>query len=250
LRLNSHQIAHESSLVIKLIQEGLGGIRDILIDGTQEVYCKAYRQSDSRLRFAQGSIAFISSSPRYVMEALGMVLIAILAYCLAQQIDGVTKTIPILGALALGAQRLLPALQQSYNSWSIIQGSRSSLEDTLNLLDQPLPDMADKRSIQAIPFENSICLKGVGFRYDHEGSYVFRNINLNIKKGACIGFIGPTGSGKTTLLDLVMGLLEPSEGMFEVDEVPIVHENLNSWQKNIAHVPQTIFWLMQAWRPT
>jgi ABC-type multidrug transport system fused ATPase/permease subunit len=241
LRLNSYQIAHESNQVIKLIQEGLGGIRDVLLDRTQEVYCETYRRSDSRLRFAQGSIAFISSSPRYVMEALGMVLIAILAYYLSQQIDGVAKTIPILGALALGAQRLLPALQQSYSSWSVIQGSRSSLEDALNLLDQPLPDMVEKESIQPIPFQNSICLKGIGFRYGHDSSYVIRNVTLSVKKGSCIGFIGPTGSGKSTLLDLVMGLLEPVEGVIEVDGSSITQKNLNSWQKNIAHVPQSIF---------
>lgn len=241
LRLNSHRIAQESNLVIKLIQEGLGGIRDVLIDRTQEIYCETYRRADSRLRFAQGSVAFISSSPRYVMEALGMVLIAILAYYLAQQIDGVAKTIPILGALALGAQRLLPALQQCYSSWSIIQGSRSSFEDVLNLLDQPLPDMVNERSIQAISFKESICLKGVGFRYGPDSPYIFQNITFCIRKGSCIGFIGPTGSGKTTLLDLVMGLLEPTEGLLEVDGNSITKKNLNSWQKNIAHVPQSIF---------
>jgi ATP-binding cassette subfamily B protein len=146
LLADSQRIALESSQVIKSLQEGLGGIRDVLIDGSQATYCHIYRNADLPLRRAQGSNFFISSSPRYCMEALGMMLIAALAYSLAQQADGIAKAIPILGALALGAQRLLPVLQQAYGSWTQINGGQASLQDALELLDQPLPDYADQPS--------------------------------------------------------------------------------------------------------
>ena len=108
---NSKTIAHESTQVVKTLQEGLGGIRDVLIDGSQEAYCHIYRKADLPLRRAQGSIHIIANSPRFGIEALGMLLIAVLAYTLAQEADGIAKAIPILGALALGAQRLLPVMQ-------------------------------------------------------------------------------------------------------------------------------------------
>ena len=114
LLINSQISARESTQVIKSLQEGLGGIRDVLLDGSQAAYCQIYSNADLRLRYAQGSSAFISSSPRFGTEALGMLLIAVLAYSLARQSDGIAKTIPVLGALALGAQRLLPVLQQAY----------------------------------------------------------------------------------------------------------------------------------------
>ena len=135
LLINSQRIARESTQVIKSLQEGLGGIRDVLIDGSQAAYCQNYHNADKPLRRAQGNNSFIGASPRYAVEAFGMLLIAALAYKLAQQSDGIGKAIPVLGALALGAQRLLPVLQQAYAAWSVIQGGQASLQDALELLD-------------------------------------------------------------------------------------------------------------------
>ena len=241
LFVNSQTVAYESTRVIKSLQEGLGGIRDVLIDGSQATYCQIYRKADQPLRRAQGNNSFISSSPRYGTEALGMLLIAALAYALAQQVDGIAKAIPVLGVLALGAQRLLPVLQQAYGSWSGIQGGQASLQDTLDLLAQPLPDYADQPAVQPLPFRRQICLKQISFRYSPQTPWVLQNIDLTIPKGSRIGFIGVTGSGKSTLLDIVMGLLQPNMGLIEIDDQPITLGNHRAWQAHIAHVPQAIF---------
>lgn len=238
---NSQRIARESTQVIKSLQEGLGGIRDVLIDGSQSTYCQIYRNADLPLRRAQGDNLFISQSPRYGMEALGMILIAALAYLLAQQSEGIAKAIPVLGALALGAQRLLPILQQAYAAWSGIQGGQASLQDTLELLDQPLPDYADQPVVKPLLFQQHISLNQLSFRYSPQTPWVLNNINLTIAKGGRIGFIGTTGSGKSTLLDIVMSLLPPTEGTLEIDGQPITAGNHRAWQAHIAHVPQAIF---------
>jgi ATP-binding cassette subfamily B protein len=115
LQKNSECISRESIKVIKSLQEGLGGIRDVLLDGTQKVYCDIYRKADYPLRLAYGSNSFLSSSPRFIIEALGMILIVVLAYFLSQQGQAGGMAIPVLGALALGAQRLLPVLQLMYS---------------------------------------------------------------------------------------------------------------------------------------
>ncbi|HCC54593.1 MAG TPA: ABC transporter ATP-binding protein [Desulfobulbaceae bacterium] len=239
--INSQYIARESTKVIKALQEGLGGIRDVLIDGSQATYCHIYRNADLPLRRAQANNQFVSLSPRYGMEALGMLLLAGLVYSLAQQIDGVARAIPVLGALALGAQRLLPVMQQAYAAWSSIQGSQASLQDTLDLLDQPLPAYADQPASRPISFKRQINLKLLSFRYSPETPWVLDNVNLCIAKGSRVGFVGKTGSGKSTLLDIVMGLLSPTRGGIEIDEQPITMDNYRAWQAHIAHVPQTIF---------
>jgi ABC-type multidrug transport system fused ATPase/permease subunit len=241
LLTNSQCIARESTQVIKCLQEGLGGIRDVLIDGSQDTYCQIYCNADRPLRRANAGIAFISGSPRYAMEALGLMLIAALAYALAQQSDGITKAIPVLGALALGAQRLLPALQQAYAAWSSIQGGLASLQDTLGLLDQPLPAYADQPAAIPIPFQQTIVLNQISFRYSSQAPWVLKNFNYSIAKGSRVGFMGTTGSGKSTLLDIVMGLLKPTEGTLEIDGKPITMSNQRGWQAHIAHVPQAIF---------
>lgn len=240
LMFNSKCVAKESTQVIKSLQEGLGGIRDVLIDGSQETYCQIYQNSDSLLRRAQGNSLFIGISPRYTMEALGMLLIASLAYALAREEDGIAKAIPILGVLALAAQRLLPVLQQAYGAWTQINGGRASLMDVLRLLNQPLPEYA-KQPFTKLPFKQNIALKSVGFRYGQQTPYVIQELSLTINKGSRIGFIGTTGSGKSTLLDIVMGLLQPTDGVLEVDGQAITLSNNQAWQARIAHVPQAIF---------
>ncbi|MEI8033223.1 MAG: ABC transporter ATP-binding protein [Chlorobiaceae bacterium] len=238
---NSQRIAQESTKVIKSLQEGLGGIRDVLIDGTQATYCQIYSNADLPFRHAQGNNLFISMSPRYVLEALGMLLISGLAYMLAMQPDGFARAIPVLGALALGAQRLLPVLQLAYSSLSNIQGGQASLQDAIELLDQTLPDYADQPPSKPIPFSQKIELKNLSFRYTPQTPIVLDSLDLVINKGSRTGFIGVTGSGKSTLLDIIMGLLQPTSGTLELDGQVINSGNNRAWQRHIAHVPQAIF---------
>lgn len=240
LHLNSQRIASEQTQVVKALQEGLGGIRDVLLDGTQAVYCDIYRQADYPLRRAQANNVFIGGSPRYVMEALGMVLIAALAYVLSLKAGGIATALPVLGALALGAQRMLPALQQIYSSWTSIAGSHTSLADIVKLLDQPLPKDLQEPAPASLLFHNSIRFDAVRFRYTADGPWVLDSLNLVITKGARVGFVGRTGSGKSTTLDLLMGLLTPTHGQLLIDDQPIIGNRLRAWQQNIAHVSQSV----------
>lgn len=241
LRQDSGRIARESTNVIKSLQEGLGGIRDILIDGSQEVFSANYRNADQALRRAQGSNQFLSQFPRYGLEALAMMLISTLAYVLAKQPGGISMAVPMLAAMALGMQRLLPALHQVYSTWTTIHGAQASLQDALALLDQPLPDYADQPDLRLLPFSRQIELRNISFRYGPKTPWVLRDISFTIPKGGRIGFIGTTGSGKSTLLDIVMGLLQPVEGVIEVDGQAVTLENQRAWQGHIAHVPQVVF---------
>lgn len=243
LKRDSQVVAIKSTAVIKALQEGLGGIRDVLIDGSQEIYCKIYRDADLPMRRAQGNISFMSLSPRYAMEALGLVLIAILAYSLAQQDGGIAKAIPILGALAIGAQRLLPVLQQGYASWTNMQGNKVALEDILGLLEQPLPSYANRSRSgeEVLSFRRSIEINHLSFRYSEQSPWVLKDLNLLINKGDRIGFIGATGSGKSTLVDIIMALLGPTKGTLQIDGKRIGEDNQCGWQAHFSHVPQTIF---------
>jgi ATP-binding cassette, subfamily B, bacterial PglK len=241
LKDNSQIIANQSTQMIKSLQEGLGGVRDVLIDGTQELYCQFYRNADLPLRRALGNNQFISGSPKYIMEAVGMTLIAGFAYVMTQQESGMVTAIPVLGVLALGAQKMLPTLQQAYSAYSAIKGSNSSFEDVLNLLDQPLSEYAGQILLKPIAFKKEIKLINLNFRYNKESPWVLKDINLSLKKGSRIGFIGVTGSGKSTLIDIIMGLLPTTNGNLAIDQQLIDNQNRRAWQAHIAHVPQNIY---------
>jgi ABC-type multidrug transport system fused ATPase/permease subunit len=254
---NSRSISTNLIKKIQAVQEGLGGIRDVLLDGSQSIYINRFIEFDSAVRRSQASGEVIAASPRYVIEAVGMVLIVALAYWLSPRQGGLTGAIPVLGALAIGAQKLLPQMQLVYASWSSINGSSKQLVDVLDFLAKPVisknhPSICmddykknrENRLPQIVDYKNPkplIALKNVSFRYKSNMPEVFSNINLEIHQGSRVGFIGKTGSGKSTLIDLMMALLQPTSGHVEVDGIPLNEHNYRSWQLRIAHVPQNIY---------
>ena len=236
LKKTSVIISRDTNFVVQSIQEGLGGIRDILLDGTQLIYARIYAKADVRLRKAQSNVQVIGTSPRFIMEALGMSFLAVLAYYSNTQGDLGKNFIPILGALGLGTQRLLPIVQQIYYSWSTIRSAREPLNDVVNLLSQK---KQDHKSNIKLSFEKYLELNNVSFSYNNFNA--LDNINLTIYKGSAIGIIGTTGSGKSTLLDLIMGLLSPTKGKVIVDGEFLDEKSLHLWRSKIAHVPQFIY---------
>jgi ATP-binding cassette subfamily B protein len=238
---NSRCVTVGQTQVAQVVQEGLGGIRDVLIDGLQETYFRIYRRADTGLRRALANIAIIGGAPRPLIEAFGLLLIGWLAYALANRPDGIAAAIPILGALALAAQRLLPLVQQGYAGWASMLGGQASLHDVLGLLEQPLPSYSALPPALPLPFRSRIALENLHFRYTSEGPWVLRGIDLEIPRGSRMGFIGTTGSGKSTLLDILMGLLAPTSGVLRIDDAVVEEASQRPWQAHIAHVPQTIF---------
>jgi len=241
IKENSQIISQKSNQMVQSLQEGLGGIRDVIIDGSQDFYCEIYRSADLPLRRATGTNQFIGGSPRFAMEAIGITLIAIFAYRMTLQNEGIASSIPLLGALALGAQRLMPALQQLYSSYSSIKGAESSFLDVLALLDQTILESDAGLVLEPLHFNNDIKLKKLSFKYVRNSPWVLKDIDLLITKGQRIGFIGATGNGKSTLLDIMMGLLSPTTGSLEIDSQQCTTQNRRSWQKHVAHVPQNIY---------
>jgi ABC-type multidrug transport system fused ATPase/permease subunit len=242
---NSQIFAIQHERVTKVVQEGLGGIRDVIIDGTQAIYSRLYRDSLIPMQEAMSSNHVVGGSPRFAIEALGMVLIAGLAYFFTMYSGnssaGLVNAIPTLGALAIGAQRLLPLLQQSYNAFIYLKGYQLVAQDTLELLNQRPSHNFLLAPAEPLQFFSSINIENLSFQYTPNGPWVLKNISLEISKGGRVGFVGATGSGKSTLLDIVMGLLTPTIGTVSVDKAEINPHNTRLWQANIAHVPQNIF---------
>lgn len=242
IRRNSQVWADMQGKRVKALQEGLGGIRDVIIDQTQRNFINRYGTFDAALRRAQANNAFIGASPRYIIEACSMVLIAGIAVYLTSGQGGLVEAIPLLGALALGALRLLPHLQRIYNGWAIIAGTRHALADVLEILDLPISArFVSGDEVKPLTFERDIVLDKVNFRYTPDRPLVLKDVSLSIAKGSRVGFIGKTGSGKSTIMDLIMGLMPPSSGKIRIDDTVLTPETVRAWQAQIAHVPQAIY---------
>jgi ATP-binding cassette, subfamily B, bacterial PglK len=234
-------ISLEQDRVLKIVQEGLGGIRDIIIDNNQEFYVNEFKKSDYPLKKAQATIQIIGGIPRYLVESLAIVMMVFFAYSMLAFDAGIASVVPTIGAFALGAQRMLPAIQQIYNNYAYLMGSKENLNDVLQLLEQDIIKKSVISKSDKLTFQEKITLENISFQYDLANKHILQSVDISILKGQKIGIIGQSGGGKSTLIDIIMGLLEPTSGKLIVDGVEINSSNSSSWQKNIAHVPQNIF---------
>lgn len=239
---NGELISKNSAQCIRALQEGLGGIREVLVGEMQQTFLKIFRDADIKLRKAQGRNLFIAQTPRYIMESLGMVLVIILAYGLSinSSHSGI-EVIPTLGFLALAAQRLLPALQQGYVAWSNLIAGSTSLGQVVGLLDLSDGMIHAEPLNVPLPFNFLIELKDVSFKYPTQNGPTLKNISFTIQKGERVGFVGRSGSGKSTLIDIILGLLEPTGGALYVDGALVGKDSKRAWQSNVANVSQSIY---------
>lgn len=238
---NGQVIAQQQTAVMRSLQEGLGAVRDVLLDGTQEDYSNSYRRAALTLRRARTENTFINQAPRYAIEAVAIVLVVLFVLFVSYRDHGALDVLPILGFLALSAQRLLPLMQQLYGNWSEVAGNGAALMDVLALLSQSLPAEATQPAPIPLAFSREIRLHNLSFQYGHHTPIILEKINLVIYKGARLGIFGRTGGGKSTMLDILMGLLEPTDGALLVDGQIVNSKNRRAWQRTIAHVPQNIF---------
>lgn len=241
LHINSLAYAKEMGRVNKAIQEGVGGIRDVIIDGTQATLSKSYRDALSRMQYAAAGNALVAQVPRFVIEMLGLTLLSGITFAIVARDASLIDAIPSLGAIALGGQRLLPVLQQAYVAYVTVRGGIDSTIDALDLLGQSIAREKESYTTDCLPFKNSVQLDNLGFAYSSDLKPVLNNVNIEIKRGTRIGLIGTTGCGKSTLVDMIMGLLSPSNGSIYVDGIRLCEKNIRAWHSSLSHVPQSIY---------
>jgi ABC-type bacteriocin/lantibiotic exporter with double-glycine peptidase domain len=241
LKANARVLARTQVETIRTVQEGLGGIRDVIIDGRQEAFLRRFSELDRTWWDIQTANSLAGMGPRFAVEATGMVLIAVLAYVLVARAHYAGNALPLVGVVALGAQRLLPLMQLVYGNWTLVLGNTGSASAMLSVLEAPVADDWRQPDLPPLAFDREIRFNAVAFRYPGTEGLVLRPFDLTIAKGARVGLIGKTGTGKSTLVDLLMGLLEPTEGSIEIDGQRLDATSRRAWQRRIAQVPQSIF---------
>lgn len=239
LAANSDEAAQAFGERIRKVQEGLGAIRDLKIDHLERAQLEDFRLADARYMRASASTAFIAAAPRYVIEVGAVLLVAAIALVMARRGD--SDSLVLLGGIAVGGLRLLPLLQSAYRSWAYMTASRAIIGQVTAMLRLPVHDEEDQA--EPLPFRQAMRLDRVSFSYEGRRQPALRDISLDIRSGERIAIAGATGSGKSTLADVLMGLLLPDEGTIAVDGHRLSAGNVRAWQRNIAHVSQSVFLL-------
>lgn len=178
----------------------------------------------------------LKNSPKLIFEAIAFSLIlCIVIYFIYIYEDDAASKLGILSAFVLGLYRLMPSVNRIVNAYNDILYQLKAFEIVYEDFNLEIEKLGDKK----IPFTSSINIDNISFYYGT--NRVLNNINLVIKKGDKIAFKGLSGGGKSTLIDIIMGLLEPSEGKIYIDKEELNKQNLINWRNHIGYIPQQVY---------
>lgn len=242
---NGQVISQVSTERFRLMNEGFGGIKDVLLLNRSQDFVKRFEESGKVFARALGLNSGISQVPRYFMELIAFGTMIGLVLLLIKLHEGNLGTVlPILAVYALAAFKLLPALQQIYSSVAQIKGNLSAFEAVKGDLERSVSSQQPITK-EALPIrtelKQQITLSDIKFNYPNKSRPAVNGVTMTIPVNSVVGLVGSSGSGKSTLIDLLLGLLVPQSGHIYVDDTRINSENKRAWQDTLGFVPQSIF---------
>lgn len=237
---NGNLIKNYENASTKTLQESIGNIRDILLHNRQSFFINDFMKFEKPSKLLTYKNNFLGNAPKPILE--GLALLALVFISLISYVNN-NNFIPVVASLALGVQKILPAMQELFACWVGLLSFSSRVSTVSDLLNQEIK--VQKKDLIKYEIKGCIELTSISFRYQNTKNYVLRDISLKIDKGHKVGFIGSTGSGKSTLIDILMGLQKPSKGKLLINNQDINHSRnrhlLSSWKNSISLVPQSIF---------
>jgi ABC-type bacteriocin/lantibiotic exporter with double-glycine peptidase domain len=237
--LGTKRVQNNSSR-FNITREAFGAIRYIKLKGLEKKYIDLYSNASKIFAKTQYSSKIISQLPKFFLEMISFGGILMILLYLSFFSKGFNEALPIISLYVYGGYRLMPALQQVYASVSSIAFIGPSL-DKLSSHKKLFDTKLQNKKTYILDFKKEIKLENIKYKYPNTKRNILEDINLSIKANTKIGLIGSSGSGKSTLADIIMGLIIPQEGHLKVDNLVIHKTNLNSWQRIIGYVPQSIF---------
>lgn len=241
---NGRSISEMYEERFRLMNEGFGGIKDVLLLGRHTDFINRFYKTGQTFAFTSGVNAALAHAPRYFMELIAFgSMIALVLYLFSSHDGNVSLILPILSVYAIAGIKLLPAFQQIYNSLANIEANIAafeSIEEDLN--DSIKAKLVTKKLEQGyLSPKKQVSLENVTFTYPDKQEPVLNQLNISIPVNKVIGIVGPSGSGKSTLVDILLGLIEIKKGCLKIDGTIIDRANRRLWQNTIGFVAQAIF---------
>ncbi|AXY42940.1 ABC transporter ATP-binding protein [Halomonas sp. JS92-SW72] len=244
---NGRRVSSAQAKRFKLMTEGFGGIKDLLLMHRQGTFVRRFEQASYRVARGQGVTQGLSDAPRYAIELVAFASIVLLVLYLLNLYEGnLGAILPALSIYALAGFKMLPAFQRIYSAISVIRGNLAayySLRDDLLASRENPDDVSPGWQEVIVPLvpEHAIGLQDVTFAYPGKKDRALNGLTLTIPANRMIGLVGASGSGKSTTVDMLLGLIQPDKGEVLIDGVPLGSENLRRWQAGLGLVPQQIF---------
>lgn len=231
--------------MLQAVQQGLGGVKESRLLGSEDYFVREYTRRSNPFARSLVLHRMLGLAPRYVLETTGILALVLITVAMYARGADEKQILPVLGALAVAAVRILPSTSHIIGSISLIRFVKPSVDALWKAL-APWPGdgkLGTKgRSIEPLPFKTELRLKDVHYTYPSAARPSLSKVNLTIKCGESIAFVGGSGAGKTTIVDVLIGLLTPEKGSIEVDGEPLREgATIERWQRAIGYIPQVVF---------
>ncbi|MEM7561166.1 MAG: ABC transporter ATP-binding protein, partial [Planctomycetota bacterium] len=217
----------------------ISGIKSIQSYGVQDWFTKRHEQLSATYAELQPKVAFISTLPRYFVEALAYSSVVLTTLYLVISGQDFLQVLPMLILFALAGHRIIPSLNGIYNCLAKVLEAYPAIgyiyDDLYSAIAQPI----EPKGLATL--QERITLDNVCFRYETNEDLVLDQVSLTFTRGSKIGIVGPSGSGKSTLIEILMGLLEPTEGTVSIDATQLDATTRHSWRRQTGFVPQDVF---------
>ena len=231
--------------VTKWILQSFSGIKEIKVINAEDFFIYNYNKYYSQFATLQRQQSMLTFVPRPVMETVCIcgLLIAVILKLTIDSSD-IASFIPTLSVFAIAAFRMLPSFNRITGYLGGIMFSKPSIDAIYQDLKEVEQLQRHRESIEKneenMPLTKLIQMNQVSFKYPESDKWILKNADIEIKKNSSVAFVGASGAGKTTAADLILGLLEPTEGRILVDGTDI-RTNMAAWHEKIGYIPQTIY---------
>ncbi len=228
------------------MNQSIVGIKSVKLSSREDFFSNNFAKNYLGMTKTEMLLSNLQRLTPEILLFLGQAMLVILVFIF--HIIGLTagEVVSQMTLLLLVSSRVIPAINKISNNISGIWDASAFIENVQKVKSELVRKSTsifeqDNNHVQITPGWKCIQLRNLEFCHHEDGDFVLRGLNLNLEQGKSYGVVGPSGSGKTTLIDIVLGLLEPTDGSILVDGIPLVHSNLKSWQSCIGYVPQTPF---------
>ncbi|HDZ5025269.1 TPA: ABC-type lipopolysaccharide transporter PglK [Campylobacter jejuni] len=202
-------------------------------DGVLSLF-KAQSEAFSKANIINESVAAV---PRIYLESIGFcVLVFIVVFLVLKNESDISGILSTISIFVLALYRLMPSANRIITSYHDLLYYHSSLDIIYQNLKQEEENLGEEK----LSFKQELKIRNLSFGYEGK-KHLFKNLNLSIKKGEKIAFIGESGCGKSTLVDLIIGLLKPKEGQILVDNQKLNANNAKDYRQKIGYIPQNIY---------
>ena len=231
--------------VTKWLIQAFSGIKEIKVTNGEEFFISNYNSCYKKCATVQRQQSIMTYIPKPVMETVCIcsLLLAMIIKIVVVGSD-VSSFVTTLSVFAVAAFRMLPSFNKITGYISGMMFNKPAIDavykDLIEIEKLTNQKVADHQDSQQIVFNQAIELKKLSFHYPESDQWILKNANLKIEKNTSVALIGASGAGKTTAADLILGILEPQEGMIAIDGIDI-RKCMSSWHENIGYIPQTIY---------